>query len=265
MTALALLICVPIVMWAAQTILLRHHGLPVRWRIDSGDAPRSVRTIGRIITQLALLSVILAYPPCRGQPIYEYYTHLLPGTPAMWQGLHGAAASILFLCALYAAWIATDRLVVHVHQSRSRWIRRLILLLPTALLGATVEELLFRGVVMADLMKTSWLQPHAALTISILIFAAAHYVRSVKRRWTILGHLMLGCLLCIAFQQTHTLWLPIGLHAGGILMIMGARPFTRYRGPAWLTGASIFPFAGVVGLIGLAILTAFVSHYYGGP
>jgi hypothetical protein len=46
-------------------------------------------------------------------------------------------------------------------------------------------------------------------------------------------------------------------------MIMGIRPFVRYRGPAWLTGASIFPFAGVIGMAGLILLTAFVSTYYG--
>ena len=75
---------------------------------------------------------------------------------------------------------------------------------------------------------------------------------------------MLGLLLAIAFLRTGTLWLPVGLHAGGILMIMGTRPFMRFRGPAWLTGASIFPFAGVVGIVGLGILTSFVAVYYGG-
>ncbi len=99
--------------------------------------------------------------------------------------------------------------------------------------------------------------------LGALIFAGAHYVRAVKRRWTFPGHVLLGVLLCVAFLRTGSLWLPMGLHAGGIFMIMGIRPFVRYRGPAWLTGASIFPFAGVIGMAGLLLLTAFVSTYYG--
>ncbi|MCG8408074.1 MAG: CPBP family intramembrane metalloprotease [Phycisphaerales bacterium] len=264
MIALLLISLIPILMWTVQTIQLRHYGLPIRWRIDAGDAPRPVRNVGRAVTQVALVSVILCYPILRGQSIQHYYASLLPPTRSVLLCVHGAAASMLFLCVLYLVWIMTDRLRVSVHQSRRRWVRRLILLLPTAVFGAFVEELLFRGVVMADFLHTDWVSPEAAVAVATLVFAGAHYVRSVKRRWTIFGHLMLGWLLCVAFLQTKTLWLAIGLHAGGIMMIMGTRPFFRYRGPAWVTGASIFPFAGVVGIAGLGILTAFIANYYGG-
>lgn len=265
MIALLLLAGVPIVMWAVQTMQLRAGGLPVRWRIDTGDAPRNIRTTGRIVTQLSLLAVIVAFPLLRGRPVIGYYAGLLPTTETALQCLHGAAVSILFLCVLYLAWISTDRLRASVHQSRRRWVRRLVLLAPTACFGAVVEELLFRGVVMADLLDSPHVPRGVAVGLSVLVFAGAHYVRSVKRRWTIFGHLMLGLLLCVAFLRTGTLWLAIGLHAGGIFMIMGTRPFFRNRGPAWLTGASIFPFSGAVGVVGLAILTAFVACYYGKP
>jgi len=263
--ALLLLAGVPVVMWAVQTVQLRACGLPVRWRIDAGDAPRKIRTTGRIVTQVSLLTVIVAYPLLRGEPILDYYARLLPMTETALQATHGATVSTLFLCVLYLAWVSTDRLRVSVHQSRRRWVRRLVLLVPTACFGAVVEELLFRGVVMADLLDSSLVPPSVAIAVSVLVFAGAHYVRSVKRKWTIFGHLMLGLLLCVAFLRTGTLWLAIGLHAGGIFMIMGTRPFFRNRGPVWLTGASIFPFSGAVGVIGLAALTAFVACYYGKP
>ncbi len=265
MIALLLLACVPLVMWAVQTAQLRACGLPVRWRIDAGGAPRNIRTTGRIVTQVSLLAVIVVYPLLRGQPIADYYAGLLPMTGTVLHSVHGAAVSILFLGVLYGVWIATDRLRVSKHQSRRRWVRRLVLLAPTACFGAVVEELLFRGVVMADLLDSPLVPRGVAVAVSVLVFAGAHYVRSVKRRWTIFGHLMLGLLLCVAFLRTGTLWLAIGLHAGGILMIMGTRPFLRNRGPAWLTGASIFPFSGAVGVAGLAVLTAFVACYYGKP
>lgn len=262
MTALLLLLGVLGIMWLAQTLLLLWQGVPTRAGIDHRDVPRVLRTIARIITQLALLGVILAYPALQGRKVIDYYRSLLPIELAG-QFIHGLAVSVLFLCLLFLAWVLTDQLQIDVHQSRRRWGRRLALLLPTAVFGASVEELLFRGVLLADLLRS---MPHPqtlALAIGTLVFAAAHYVRRVKRWWTLPGHLMLGLLLCLAFVRTDALWLPIGLHAGGILVIMGTRPFVRYRGPAWLTGASTFPFAGVVGVVGLAILTAFVIGRYG--
>lgn len=265
MIALLLLATVPVVMWAVQTVQLRVAGLPVRWRIDADDAPKRVRTGGRIVTQLSLFAVILVYPLLRGQGVVGYYQSLLPGGPIVFQFLHGAAAVVLFLCLLFGVWLATGRLEIDVHHSRSKWIRRLVLLIPTALFGAFVEELLFRGVLLNDLLQFSSIPVPAAMALGALVFAGAHYVRAVKRQWTFPGHVMLGLLLCVSFVQTRTLWLPAGLHAGGILAIMGVRPFVRYRGPAWITGASIFPFAGVVGITGLALLTGFVHRYYGPP
>ena len=259
MTALLLIALAPIAMWIVQSALLVRCGLPIRWRIDADGAPSIVRTGGRIATQVILLSVILGYPMLKGRTPLEYYGSLMPWDQS-WSFAHGAAASSLFLCALFLVWITSDLLRVDVHHSRRKWIRRLALLPATALFGAFVEELLFRGVVMADIME-SVLFSHApwfAIAISTLVFTMAHYVRAVKRRWTVGGHIALGVLLSVAFLRTRTLWLPAGLHAGGILLIMGIRPFVRYRGPAWLIGASIFPFAGVAGIIGLVMMTAYV-------
>lgn len=263
MIVLLLLLLVPLVMWASQSVLLKAHGLPIRWRIDSSGAPRQVRTMGRVVTQVSVLAVIVVYPLILGEMPAAYYGSLLPASRSVLHLVHGAAASVLFLCVLFGAWLATGRLQIEVHQSRKRWVRRLVLLLPTALFGAFVEEILFRGVVLAGLVRSLPETQHLAVAIAVLVFAGAHYVRSVKRYWTIGGHLALGLLLCIAFVQTGSLWLAIGLHAGGILMIMGMRPFLRYRGPVWLTGASIFPFSGVMGIAGLGILTAFVVTHYG--
>ena len=260
MTALLLLAIAPVVMWLVQSALLATHGLPIRLRLDAGDAPAIVRTGGRITTQVVLLGILIGYPLLRGQSPVAYYRSLLP-REGLGDFALGAAAASLFLCTLFLAWIATDLLRVEVHHSRRKWIRRLALLPATALFGAFVEEFLFRGVVMADVMASPTLSrggPWFAVGVSTVVFAVAHYVRAVKRHWTVFGHLALGILLSVAFLQTRSLWLPAGLHAGGILLIMGVRPFVRYRGPAWLVGASIFPFAGVAGIVGLCIMTAYV-------
>ncbi len=262
MTGLFLVAAVPVVLWIVQSVMLRRCGLPIRWRIDASNAPGQVRTVSRAATQLCLLAVVAIYPLAVGRPIVEYYREMLP--VSAWRQLaEGVAAAVLFLCVLFIAWIATDALRPGVYRSRRRWRRRLMLLLPTSLFGAFVEEAIFRGVVLADLLESNLLPTVAAVGVGSLVFAAAHYVRQVKRYWTFPGHVMLGVLLCTAYVKTGTLWLPVGLHAGGIFVIMGTRPFVQYRGPAWLTGASVFPYAGVPGLVGLTILTIFTAAHYG--
>ncbi|HWL95673.1 MAG TPA: CPBP family intramembrane glutamic endopeptidase [Phycisphaerae bacterium] len=261
MTALALLAFVPLIMWLAQTALLKRHGLGVRWRLDSGDSPAVVREAGRIVTQVTLSAVAVAYPLLIGEGVAEYYARLLPLNDSMADFGQGAALATLFLSVFYLVWLVTDQVRVAPHLDRRRTMRKLAIVPFSAIFGALVEEIVFRGIVMADLLRSAALTDGSAVVLSAAIFAAAHYVRAVKRRWTILGHFMLGLMLCAAFLETGNLWLAAGLHAGGILVIMGARPVLKYRGPAWLTGASIFPYAGVVGIAGLATLTAIVSEY----
>ena len=256
MTALLLLLLIPVVSWLGQTVMLRWHGLPIRWRLDAHHAPHSVRTASRLLLQISLAGAIVLYPLLAGESVVGYYRSLLPVSGCVPQLARGVAAVVLFLCLLCGVWIATGRLVVEVHQPRQRWMRRLVLLGPTALVGALAEELLFRGVLMADLLR-SW-PALPTVVVASLVFATAHYVRSVKRYWTLAGHVMLGVLLCLAFLTTQSLWLGIGLHAGGNAMILGTRPFFVNRGPAWITGASVFPYAGVVGIAGLGILVGFV-------
>lgn len=263
MTALLLLAAVPVVMWLGQTVMLAAIGRPPLWRLDTRNTPTAVRTGGRILTQLSLVGIIVAYPLLRGEGVVAYYARLLPATRSMRLMAHGAAAAVLFLSALYLVWVLSGRVEVEPRGSRRRRWRRLALLLPTSLFGPLVEELLFRGVVMADLMRWLPSRPIAAFILAVLVFAGAHYIRTVKRRWTFGGHVMLGVLLCGAFFATGSLWLSIGLHAGGNLVIIGARPYCANRGPAWITGASIFPYAGLVGLVGLTILSTFIMTHYG--
>jgi|ERR1043166_693516 membrane protease YdiL (CAAX protease family) len=262
MIAFPLLLAVPLLMWIVQNVVLMANGMPVRLRIDARRAPTIVRVAGRITTQICLLTVILGYPVLskRGG-ILGFYQSLLPIGSDFVDFVRGAAAVVLCLSTLYVIWILTERIDIKAHLSRKRCVRRLSMVIPTALFGAGVEELVFRGVLMGDLFRTG-LPPSLAIPVGTIVFAGAHYIRSVKRKWTFPGHLVLGVLLCLAFSLTRNLWLPYGLHAAGIFMIMGTRPFFWYKGPTWITGASIFPFAGLIGISGLGVLIAFVVQHY---
>lgn len=262
MIGISLLLLVPVVMWIAQSIALRACGLPIRWRLTSRDAPRVVRNTGRAVTQVGLAAVVVGYPLCIGQSVVKHYSALLPLDGTRAQFVQGAVMAIIILTGLMLIWLACERIEFEVRHERRRWMRRLALLIPSALFGAFVEEFVFRGVVQFDLLR-SGVNANTSIVFAGSIFAAAHYVRATKRKWTIFGHLALGILLSTAFAVTRNLWLATGIHTGGIFVILGVRPFVRYRGPAWLTGESIFPFAGIAGVLGLALLTWAILQRYG--
>jgi membrane protease YdiL (CAAX protease family) len=262
MRAILLLLSVPLVMWLSQTVLLLKAGLPIRARINPVDLPRHLKRYNRLATYLAFLGVLTAYPLLRGQKPWEYYPSFFPLGVRPWELAQGAASATLYLALLYLAWLATGNVQFRVRHSPGRLIQRIAGVPLTAFMVALLEELLFRTVLLADLLDS--FHPAIAIATGAVFFAGAHYVRSVKRYWTIGGHLVLGMLLCLAFYYTRALWLPIGIHAAGIILLLGTRPFIRYRGPAWLVGASVFPYAGVVGVAALLLLTLNVCMIYGG-
>jgi membrane protease YdiL (CAAX protease family) len=262
MLALALLLIVPLIMWSAQSILLLRAGLPLRVRINPGDLPRHLKRYNRAATYVAFAVVLLGYPLLRGESPISYYIAFFPLGGRPWELAHGFSAAVLYLALLYLAWLFSGNIMFRIRHDPGRLLKRITGVPITAFLVAFVEELLFRAVLLADLMES--MNPYAAIALGAAIFAGAHYVRSVKRYWTIGGHLGLGLLLCIAFACTHSLWLPIGLHAAGIVMLLGTRPFIRYDGPAWLVGASIFPYAGAAGIIALVLLMYNIYSIYGG-
>jgi membrane protease YdiL (CAAX protease family) len=253
MLALFLLALIPLIMWLGQSALLLRAGLPLRLRISAADLPRPLKRINRAVTYVAFAAVLLGYPWLRGRTPLAYYSDFFPLGYRAFEMLYGAAAAILYLALLYLAWNLTDNVRFRVRHSPGRLIQRLAGVPPTALLVAVLEELLFRAILLAGLIES--FPARIALPLGVLAFAGAHYVRSVKRHWTFPGHLALGTLFCAAFFWSDALWLSVGLHAGGVLVLMAVRPFVRYTGPAWLVGASIFPYAGAVGILALLLLT----------
>ncbi len=262
MLALACIAVVPIIMWLSQSVLVRRAGLPLRWRISAADLPRNLKRINRVMTNVAFAVALIGFPFLRGQSPLGYYVGFFPLGAEVARLPYGAAAAILYLALLYLAWLLSGNVRFELRHAPTRLIKRLAGVPLTAILAALVEELLFRAILLADLMRS--FDTTTAVVLGVLVFAGAHYVRSVKRYWTFPGHLALGVLFCVAFVVTGDLWLSTGLHAGGIIVLMGTRPFIRYTGPGWIVGASIFPYAGVVGVAALGLLTLNIWLSYGG-
>ncbi len=262
MCALALLALIPVALWLAQTVLLRVAGLPVQWQLSSRALPRGLKRINRTAGYVAIAAALLAYPLVRGLPPLGYYAAFFPAGRRPVELAHGFCAALLYLSLLYLAWTVSGNVRFEIRHDARRLLRRVAAAPLAAVAIALVEELLFRAMLLNDLLVS--MRPGPALATGVFVFAAAHYTRGVKRYWTFFGHLALGTLFCVAFYCTRALWLPLGLHAAGILILSAARPFIRYTGPAWLVGASIFPYAGAVGIVALLALVLNVALSYGG-
>lgn len=271
MLALMLLVLVFVAMWSTQALSLRSVGKPIRLRIDHAGLPRKLQRVNRAVTNAAFAAVLVAYPLLRGESPLQYYAGFFPLDSRIAGLPHGVAAALIYLGLLYACWLFTDNAYLRSLSDVRRLGVKLAGVPLSAVIGAGIEELLFRAMLLAGLLESFTSAFGArfgtvlAVAVGTLVFAGAHYVRRVKRYWTFPGHLALGMLLCVSFACTGpALWLPLGLHAGGILIIMALRPLVRSVGPPWLVGASIYPYAGAVGVAGLTLLTFNMWLLHGG-
>jgi uncharacterized protein len=111
-----------------------------------------------------------------------------------------------------------------------------------------IEEAFFRGIVLGVLLRTG--RKYMAILVVSAVFAAVHFFKAPERTSAIVTWIsglnsiahsfgrvgdpmtlasalatlfLLGCILAVARLQTHSLWLPIGLHAG---LIFGSGTFS---------------------------------------
>lgn len=263
MTAALLLLVVPVAMSLAQNAALLASRRPMRWALGGSGLPAAAESATRAALYVSAAGVLAALPAIKGASLFGYYAVFLEAPSRPLDFVWGLCASVLFLALLHLGWLAAGVVRFEVRHGARRVMRRLAAAPAAALLVAVFEELLFRAAVLADM--TTDFGPYVGIAAGAAIFAAAHYIRVVKRYWTIPGHVALGGLLCVAFLSSGGLWLPMGLHAGGVLVLMVVRPFVRYVGPPALVGASIYPYAGLAGIAALSGLTAAVIRRYGPP
>lgn len=151
--------------------------------------------------------------------------------------------------------------------------------LVTGLVVAIWEEILFRGVLFGAFLRHArvW---HAAL-LSALIYAVLHFTRSrleiiepmwwsgLLLQWDALTHVIAwrnldsflalfsaGVVLAFLRVWTGSLWAPIGMHAGWVMVIYFSRKVTDdvpQAEWAWLTG-SFDQIIGWLGLLGMSLM-----------
>ena len=139
--------------------------------------------------------------------------------------------------------------VFHVYSFRHTFAwPRLGKVLVASLIVPYIEETFFRGIVLGVLLRTG--RKYIAVLAVSALFAAVHFLKAPERTsaiatWTSglnsIAHsfgrvgdpmmlasafatlFLFGCILAVARVHTHSLWLPIGFHAG---LIFGSGTFS---------------------------------------
>ena len=141
-----------------------------------------------------------------------------------------------------------------------------------------IEEAFFRGMVLGVLLRTG--RKYMAIVAVSAVFAAVHFFKAPERTsaivtWTsglnsiarsfggvaepimvaaaFATLFLFGCILAVARVRTHSLWLPIGLHAG-LIFGSGAFSWLTHRQMVALPWVGTNLLAGIVPL-GVAAIT----------
>jgi membrane protease YdiL (CAAX protease family) len=206
--------------------------------------------VGATLALLAVLATYYAHAHFieRREPL-ELAPSRLP--EAVWGALLGVAllaATLLGLAALGA---------YHV-QGRSAFSIDVPAAIAVGLLGATVEELLFRGYVFRWIAAAN---PWWAILASAALFGGLHGFNPGATAFSSVAiALEAGVLLSVAYLASGNLWFPIGIHFGWNFaegpifnvpisgnptpgLVLGS-----LNGPAWLTGGNFGVEASVVAI-----------------
>lgn len=247
-------------LWLVQTILLVLAGEPWRKGLLRHRSETPLVRMGMKVALPAMFAALLfGYPALTGENPLEYHRARLH--PANWW-LFGAilgtavlACAPMFVLNVLVGWV---RIAPHYDTARS--VRKVLrcLVMPVPL--AFMEEALFRGVMLDALLRAlpGTNGTVAALVIGAALFASVHFFRPQKHVFLPAAGLFgLGLILGAAYVLAgYSYWLPVAIHAGGVVFIQVSRPFVEYKGPPWVVGYSSYPICGLLGVVSMALYVA---------
>lgn len=262
MLAVAYLIGALAVLMLGQSIILRAFGEPQQWTFGaSSRQPKSLKLALKLLLQSVMIGSIFLFPVLVGRSPAEYYGPILPAAKAV-HFLWGELIAILLMPVIFWVELAAGWIVYAKRYTPRKALTKSSLSALSSLTVVAVEEPIFRGIVLHYLLyavppaaaatgaaAAATVMPlPVALVLGAALFSGAHFIRKLSTYWPAVGLAVLGLWLGVAYYKTGSLWLSMGLHSGGILVIGIHRCFTRYQGPAWLIGTQTFPIAGVISI-----------------
>lgn len=130
---------------------------------------------------------------------------------------------------------------------------------------AFVEEILFRGYILQNLMEV-WPKP-LAVAVPALLFGVVHLMNAAPDSTLLaIGNISFaGIFLAYGYLMSGSLWLPIGIHLTWNLFMENVFGFTMYGskpngvflidplGPIWLTGGRFGPEGSVLATLAMVL------------
>lgn len=248
--------------WGVQSLLLFWRGEPLVGLLRTGKAPPAVRWPMKLVLQASLMAILFGYPLALGEDPWRYHeARLVPTRPGRLLEallLTACAFAAVFCVEVAAGWVRLRR-----RYGPWKTFRKVGQAFLTPLPLSFVEEALFRGIVFDQMLRATPPGPigtAAALVLSAAAFSGAHFIRRAKTYWPSLGLFVFGCLVALSYLVGgRTYWLPVGLHAGGILATQLHRPFVEYHGPTWIVGNRDYPLSGAIGMLVMVLLGVYVA------
>lgn len=229
---------------------------PVLIPLRHGSEDPVVRWSMKAALQTVLFGLLLGYPALIGHDPIAYHRERI--LPAQWS-MFGAAfgGTLLIFGAVLTIEVRAGYVRLSMLHNRSRTIKKLLRSCLTPIPLALMEEAIFRGIVLHQLLAVfsdTVAGQAVAIAVSAAIFSSVHFFRPQKATaFPAMGLFGLGYILGILYVAGgYSYWMPVAMHAAGILGIQWHRPFASYDGPAWLIGFRSYPIAGVLSLYGIA-------------
>jgi membrane protease YdiL (CAAX protease family) len=249
-------------LWAAQSVVLIYVGEPLALPLQYTTRAPLVRMTSQIMIQVVWIIILLGTPIALGTSPLDALQRAFP-LPVPWHKM-AIAFLIMFIPSSvgYALYVKAQWLRFELKHDRATRRRKLFTRFLTPIPLAILEEAVFRGTLLEQLLRSlpsSFVFSVLAVILSAAIFAAAHFIKPARGKPVIQGlysYFTAGCLFGIAYiDGGRNLWLPVVMHATAIFIIEVMRIYTVHQAPRWLAGFPEGPHGGVVGslvVIGMA-------------
>ncbi len=229
-------------------------------RLQEGQLFSSVTLlVSEVISCLALLAAGLVMARIEGKSIFTYGFALRRDLGL--RLVEGAAWGFVFVTALYALLAVEGGFLVQGFETGGALLLSSAGLWAVACLGVGLaEEFSFRGYGQHTLAGGIGFWP-AAVILSF-VFGVLHLANPGEGWAGAASAAVFGLFFCFSLKRTGTLWLAMGMHAafdfGETFLFAGSTGLlatkrhlleSAVHGPAWLTGGSVGPEAGVNGLV----------------
>jgi membrane protease YdiL (CAAX protease family) len=186
-----------------------------------------------------------------------------PGRRRLLQGLGLSLTAAALLGSLY---LATGVWRIQIHPDQARVWRVLLLAAPSMLLVGVLEEAIFRGYLLRQLLV-------GGRALAVLVTSLAYALVHVRSAWEwpqtfleLIGLSLLGCLLAMTALRTGDLYLAIGLHAGLAYAARVNKLLVQLSDPSlvWVAGTSRLV-NGLGAWVAFAGLAWLIARWWGGP